>query len=151
MHAVHFWGQGRSYLADQRVSYLWLKERGRERGIWALALGWNMDTQGIFCFACRQTEGAAYSTFHFCSSVPVSHTNLYLSVYLTTIIFNSMSVYLLVYNWSFSSTSNTRTAPNTIGPKYRCLACPCFIIGPMLIFPSPSHSLSVTGRTLSDR
>ena len=48
LHAVHFWRQGRSYLPDQRVSYLWLKERGRERGIWASALGWNMDAQGIF-------------------------------------------------------------------------------------------------------
>ena len=47
MHAVHFWGQGRSYLSNQRVSYLWLKERGREMGIWTLALGWNMDMQGI--------------------------------------------------------------------------------------------------------
>ena len=48
MHAVHFLGQVRSYLPDQRVSYLWLKERGREREICASVLGWNMDTQGIF-------------------------------------------------------------------------------------------------------
>ena len=44
----------KSYLADQRVSYLWLKKRGRERGIWASAIGWNMDTQGIFRFASIQ-------------------------------------------------------------------------------------------------
>ena len=51
MHAVHFWGQERSYLPDQIVSNLWLKEKWRERGIWASALGWNMDMQGIFRFA----------------------------------------------------------------------------------------------------
>ena len=37
----------RSYLANQRVPYLWRKERGREKEIWASAPGWNMDTQGI--------------------------------------------------------------------------------------------------------
>ena len=31
MHAVHFWGQGTSYLSQQRVPYLRLKKRGRER------------------------------------------------------------------------------------------------------------------------
>ena len=37
MHAFQIWGQGRSYLPDQRVSYLWLKKRGKERGISASA------------------------------------------------------------------------------------------------------------------
>ena len=32
MHAVNFLGQGSSYLSDQRVPYLWLKKKGRERG-----------------------------------------------------------------------------------------------------------------------
>ena len=31
MHAVHFWGQERSYLSDQKVPYLWLK-KGDGRG-----------------------------------------------------------------------------------------------------------------------
>ena len=34
MHAVHFGGQESSYLPYQRLSYLWLKKRGREREIW---------------------------------------------------------------------------------------------------------------------
>ena len=46
-----------------------------------------MDTQGIFPFAHIQMEGAAQLTFHFCSSVPVRHTNLYLSFCFTTLIF----------------------------------------------------------------
>ena len=32
MCAVHFWGQGRSYLSHQRVPFLWPKKKGRERG-----------------------------------------------------------------------------------------------------------------------
>ena len=118
MYAVHFWGQGRSNLPDQRVPYLWLKDRGREKGIWALAIGWNMDLQGIFRFARIQTEGAAYSTFQFCSSVPIRHTNLYLSVCFTTPIFKRLSVSLLLYNSGFSFTPNIFSAPNIIGLKY---------------------------------
>ena len=44
MLAVHFWGQERSYLPDQRVSYLWLKEKGR--GNMSISPRINMDTQG---------------------------------------------------------------------------------------------------------
>ena len=56
MHEVQFWGQeSSSYLSDQRVSCLWLKKREREGGISTSALGWNMDAQGIICFARRQT------------------------------------------------------------------------------------------------
>ena len=116
MHAVQFWGQERSYLPNQRVSYLWLKERGREGGIWASALRWNMDTQGIICFACWQTKGAAYSTFHFYLSVPVRHTNLNLSFGIIAIIFTTSSIYLLLNNLGFFS---TLIAPNTIRLKYR--------------------------------
>ena len=47
-----------------RVSYLWLEKKGGERGKTASAQGWNMDTQIIIEFAHIQTEGAAYSTFH---------------------------------------------------------------------------------------
>ena len=43
-----------------------------------------MDAQGIFRFAHIRMEGAAYSTFYFCSSVPVRHTNLYF--FFTTIL-----------------------------------------------------------------
>ena len=39
MRAVQFWGQGSSYLLHQRVSYLWLKKRGGEKGKRASALG----------------------------------------------------------------------------------------------------------------
>ena len=39
MHAVHFWGQGSSYLSHQR-----LKKRGRERGKRASALGERSNT-----------------------------------------------------------------------------------------------------------
>ena len=106
MHEVHFWGQERSYLSDQRVPYLWLKERGRERGNRASALGRNMDTQGLLCFAHIQTECAAYSTFHFCSSVPVRHSDSYLSVCLTTAVFKCPPISLLLYNINIPICSN---------------------------------------------
>ena len=59
MHAVQFWGQGSSYLSDQRVPYLWLKKKRRERGKTASALRWNMDMQTLIHFAHIQTKGAA--------------------------------------------------------------------------------------------
>ena len=102
MHAVQFWRQESSYLSDQRVSYLWLKERGRERGILVSALGWNMDAQGIIPLALRQTDGAAYSTFHFYLFLPVRPTNLYLFFCITPVIFSFWSVYLLLYNIGIS-------------------------------------------------
>ena len=43
--------------------YLWLKERGRERGNRALTLGQNMDTQTLLRFAHIHTEGAAYCLY----------------------------------------------------------------------------------------
>ena len=36
-----------------------------------------MDTQTLVHFAHIQMEGAAFSTFHLCSSVPVRHTDLH--------------------------------------------------------------------------
>ena len=63
-----------------------------------------MDAQGTFHFAHLQTEGAAYLTFYFCSSVPVRNTNLYLSVCFATPIFKRPSVSLLLYNCGFSFT-----------------------------------------------
>ena len=82
----------------------------------ALSLRRNMDTQGLVRFAHIQTEGAAYSTFHFCSSVPVCHTHLYFSVCFTTAIFKSPSVSLLLYNLGLSSTPINFNAPSPIGP-----------------------------------
>ena len=38
------------------------------------------DAQGIVRFARKQTDGAAYSTFHFYLFVPVRPTNLYLFI-----------------------------------------------------------------------
>ena len=45
-----------------------------------------MDAKGIFRFAHIQMQGAAYSIFHFCSSVPTRHTDSYFSVRFTTFI-----------------------------------------------------------------
>ena len=78
MHAVHFWGQGKSNLSDQRVSLPVTEREGKVEG-------------------------------------------------------------------------NMLHLPFVYGQKEICLAHPYFIQGPMLIFPSPFPSLSVTGRTLSDQ
>ena len=57
-----------------------------------------MDTQGIFCFAHRQTEGAAHFTFHFCASVTVSQRLSLISrlsiCYLTTKVFLLLPILL---------------------------------------------------------
>ena len=47
------------------------EREGKGGGKRALALGQNINMQGLLCFFHIQTEGAAYSIFHFCSFVPV--------------------------------------------------------------------------------
>ena len=47
--------------------------------------------------------------------------------------------------------SKAQHLPFVYGQNKICLARPYFILGPMLIFPSPFLSLSVTGRTLFDQ
>ena len=62
-----------------------------------------MDARTLDHFAHIKRKGAAYSTLHFCSSVSVRHTDLYLSVCFRTAIFKCLSVSLLLYNSGFSS------------------------------------------------
>ena len=42
-------GTRERFICWTRVSYLWLKKKGREWGKVASALGWNMDTQILLC------------------------------------------------------------------------------------------------------
>ena len=50
-----------------------------------------------------------------------------------------------------SGRSNMLHPPVVYGQNKISLACPYFVDGPMLLFPSPFPSFPVTGRALSDQ
>ena len=85
---------------------------------------------------------------------PSTFVSLYLSV-IQICIYQSISQLLYLYDGQVqrnkSGRSNTQYLLLVYGQNEICFACPYFILGPMLIFPSPFPFLSVTGRTPSDQ
>ena len=113
MRAVHFWGQESKYLPNQRVSFLWLVERGSEREKTASALGWNIDTQTITQVELIQTEGAALSIFHLCPSVSVPLTNVFLSFCSSITVSICASVLRSLYRLGFLSLPTLLLLPHS--------------------------------------
>ena len=73
-------------------------------------------------------EGAAYLTFYFCSSVPVRHTDLYLSVCFTTAIISSKgrcSFFPLPFPLFQSQVGHSlmRQVAAPLSPKMNCMHC----------------------------
>ena len=80
-----FGDKGEVYLQDKSALPVTKKESMQE-GKRSIGPRMKYGHANLKSFAHIQTEGAAYSTFHFFSFVPVRHTNLYLSVCFKTYI-----------------------------------------------------------------
>ena len=89
-----------------------------------------MDVQGIFRFARRQTEGAAYSTFHFYLYVPVRHTQLYLSFCITAGFFTPPASKVIIEVANLTERKKTHTPVYDIKESV-CLSV-CYQIRPQI-------------------
>ena len=66
---MHFIVEGESLKSTTRVSYLWQKEKGRERELGPSTPGWKMDERTCVRFTLKQPVRVANSISHFCSIV----------------------------------------------------------------------------------